>query len=385
MRLLLLTAPLFCAAISAQARTLVVHAGDSIRTAIAHANPGDRIEVLPGVYKEGGSTDLNALTITIDGIQLIGHSTPGNPVILENAGAQGYGVWVSPPNSVGPGPQSHNETPPCGYDGSTIHNFSIAGFTLRGFEQHGLHLACVNGFSITNNVAENNGVYGLFPVVSQHGFMAGNVVRGTLSDAGIYVGQSDEVLMTGNIAENNLIGLEVENSQHCSVIANEISNNTLGLLVDVAFGLIKNAQQKTLVALNNVHDNNRPNTGQPGNIASALPPGTGVLLLGADATTVTLNNVVNNNSSGIAVASLCLALALVGQTCPSGLGVNPLPDGNQITGNRVQGNGKVPTGIPLLNALEADLVWDGAGTGNCWSNNIFGTSVPPPSLLPACR
>jgi hypothetical protein len=94
---------------------------------------------------------------------------------------------------------------------------------------------------------------------------------------------------------------------------------------------------------------------------------------------------VNNNSSGIAVASLCLALALAGQTCPSGLGVNPIPDGNQITGNRAQGNGKVPTGIPILDALEADLVWDGAGTGNCWSNNIFGTSVPPPSLLPACH
>jgi hypothetical protein len=147
----------------------------------------------------------------------------------------------------------------------------------------------------------------------------------------------------------------------------------------------KNTQQTTLVTLNNVHDNNRPNTGQPGDIASGLPPGIGVLLLGANTTSVTLNNVVNNNSSGIAIASLCLALALAGQPCPSGLGVNPIPDGNQITGNRVQGNGKVPTGIPILDALEADLVWDGSGTGNCWSNNIFGTSVPPSSLLPACH
>jgi hypothetical protein len=47
----------------------------------------------------------------------------------------------------------------------------------------------------------------------------------------------------------------------------------------------------------------------------------------------------------------------------------------------VLGNGTLPSGTPA-DALLGDLAWDGSGTGNCWSANRFGTSVPP--ALPAC-
>jgi parallel beta-helix repeat protein len=303
------------AAFPASARTLIVRPGGSIRTALASALPGDRIVVLPGVYKEGAPGDLNALTITIDRIELLGRSTPGNPVVLENAGAQSFGVWVSPANSAGPGPEADDEHPPCGFDGSRIHGFSIRGFTLRGFQKHGLHLACVDGFTISNNVSEDNAVYGLFPVVSSNGFLTSNVVRGTSLDAGIYVGQSDSAVIAGNRSENNLIGLEVENSRNCSVLGNELNNNTLGILVDILPFLVKKTQDTTLVANNRVHDNNRVNTGTPGDITAVIPSGTGILILGGHAATVTLNKIENNGFTGIAVASLCLGLALQGNPC----------------------------------------------------------------------
>lgn len=370
------------AATPALARRLVVHPGGSIRAAISRALPGDKIVVLPGVYKEGAPGDLNALTITIDSIKLVGRSTPQNPVVLENAGGQSFGVWVSPMNSTGPGPQANDELPPCGFDGSVIHGFSIEGFTLRGFQKHGLHLACVNTFRISNNVSEDNQVYGLFPVVSSNGLLSGNVVRGTALDAGIYVGQSDSVVITGNRAENNLIGLEVENSRNCAVLGNELSNNTVGILVDVLPFLVKKTQETTLVAHNKVHDNNRANTGVPGDITAVVPSGTGILLLGGHTTTVTLNEVENNGFAGIAVASLCLGLALQGIPC-SGLDVDPDPNGNRITSNELEGNGAVPQPNPFFDSLRADLIWDGSGTGNCWSNNQFTTSVP--ASLPACQ
>jgi hypothetical protein len=81
------------------------------------------------------------------------------------------------------------------------------------------------------------------------------------------------------------------------------------------------------------------------------------------------------------VTSLCLAFALQGQTC-DGLDIEPNPDGNRIVGNLVLGNGGIPVGIPVLDALRADLVWDGAGTGNCWQGNNYATSVP--AALPSC-
>ena len=378
----ILCAALFVAA-AAEARTLVVRPGGSIRAALARAQPGDTIQVLPGVYREGQPGELNALTVTLDGIRLVGRPAPGRPVVLENPGGQGYGVWVSPSNSAGPGPEADDEHPPCGFDGSRLHGFSISGFTIRGFEHHGVHLACVDGFAIEDNVSEGNHVYGLFPVVSQHGVMSGNLVRGTDKDAGIYVGQSDRVLIAGNRAEDNLLGLEVENSRDCAVVGNELTGNTLGIIVDVLNDKILKTQERTLVALNRVHDNNRPNTAEPGDIIAVLPPGIGVLLSGADTTTVTLNDVRRNGFAGIGVVSICLGFVLQGQPelCAV-IDVEPNPDGNRIVGNTVLGNGTSPTGTPL-DALLGDLIWDGSGTGNCWSGNRFGTSAPSP--LPACH
>jgi parallel beta-helix repeat protein len=380
----LLTASLLLviAAVPASARTLIVHPGGSIRAALASALPGDRIVVLPGIYKEGASGDLNALTITIDNMELLGLSTPGNAVILENAGAQSFGVWVSPANSAGPGPEADDEHPPCGFDGSRVHGFSIRGFTLRGFQKHGLHLACVDGFNISNNVSEDNAVYGLFPVVSSNGFLTSNVVRGTSLDAGIYDGQSDSVIIAGNRSENNLIGLEVENSRNCSVVGNELSGNTLGILVDILPFLEKKTQDTALVANNKVHDNNRVNTGTPGDITAVIPSGTGILVLGGHAATVTLNRIENNGFTGIAVASLCLGLALEGSPC-TGLDVDPDPSNNHIILNDLVNNGTIPQADPLFDSLRADLIWDGSGTGNCWSDNRFATSTPP--LLPFCH
>jgi parallel beta-helix repeat protein len=365
-----------CTATAAEARKHVVQSGESIRDAIAQARAGDRIEVEPGVYHEGRPGDLNALTITIDGIELVGKPRPGRPVVLENAGNQSFGVWVSPANSAGPGPEADPERPPCGLDGSRIHKFRIEGFTVRGFEVHGVHLACVRDFRIEDNVAEGNHVYGLFPVLSQDGIVAGNVVRGSDKDAGIYVGQSDRVVIAGNLAEDNLLGLEVENSRDCSVLGNELAGNTLGIIVDILPGILRLTQERTLVATNRVHDNNRENTAEADDIIAVLPSGIGILLSGADTSRVTLNDVRGNQFAGIAVVSLCLAFELQGQQCPE-LDVDPDPDGNRIVGNRVTANGSVPPG-----PLSADLVWDGRGVGNCWSRNGHATSAPSP--LPAC-
>jgi parallel beta-helix repeat protein len=377
MRICLLAAlsgPLLCSS-SALARTLVVHPGQSIRAAIAHARPGDRIEVLPGIYREGAASDLNALTIGIGGLELVGRPHRGHPVVLENAGAQSYGIWVSPPDSSGPVPQADAEHPPCGLSGTSLRGFAIRGFTIRGFGVHGVHLACVDGFAITSNVSDGNRVYGLFPVVSKNGLVVGNEAMNTPEDAAIYVGQSDNVLIARNLVHDSLLGIEVENSRNCAVIDNEVHGNTFGIFVDILPFLERSTQVGTLVAGNHVHDNARANTADPSDILGVLPPGIGVLLSGADATTVVANRVERNPFAGIAVVNLCLGFALQGQAC--NVDVDPFSERNRIIGNVVRGNGTVGTGIPELDALKADLVWDGTGSGNCWQANSFATSAPP--------
>jgi hypothetical protein len=68
----LATAPL------ARATTIVVRPSDSIQAAIDAAPAGATIRVEPGTYHEPGVT--RALTVTKDGIRLIGAARPGRPV-----------------------------------------------------------------------------------------------------------------------------------------------------------------------------------------------------------------------------------------------------------------------------------------------------------------
>ena len=383
MRSSLLAAALLAAA-PVSARTLVVRPGQSIRAAIARASAGDRIEVQPGTYHEGAPGDLNALTITKGGLELVGLSRPGHPVVLENAGGQSYGIWMSPADSAGPGPQADDEHPPCGLNGNTLRGFSLRGFTVRGFAVHGVHLACVDGFSIVDNRSEDNLVYGLFPIVSRNGVMAGNVVTGTTLDAGISVGQSDNVTIAGNVAHGNLLGIEIENSRGCSAVFNEAFGNTFGIFVDILPFLERNTQERAFVAFNSVHDNAAPNTAEPDELLGLLPSGIGILVAGGRSTTVLANDVRRNAFTGIGVASFCLAAALQGLDCASlGLDIDPDPVNDRIVGNRVTGNGTVPQDNPFFDAIRGDLFWDGSGSGNCWSANVYQTSVPP--QLPACR
>lgn len=378
MRSLLLLAALLAAGLPASAATLVVRKGGSIREALARASPGDRIEVRPGVYREGAQGELNALTITQPGISLVGKPRAGEPVVLENAGGQSFGVWVSPANSAGPDAQKDPEHPPCGVSpgGTTLAGFSIRGFTIRGFEQHGVHLACVDGFSITDNHADANKVYGLFPIRSRRGVLAGNLVTNTDLDAAVYVGQSERVLIAGNVVRDNLLGIEVENSRNCSVIGNHASANSFGIFVDILPGLQKGTQEATLVAFNSVHGNNRDKPGNLGELLGFLPSGVGILMAGGHRTTVLMNDVRDNGLVGIAVASLCDALSEA--ECKA-LDVDPNPVDNRILSNRVVRNGQERKD-PFLGPL-GDLFWDGNGTGNCWEANVTST----PALLPSCH
>jgi parallel beta-helix repeat protein len=369
---------LFCN--PAIAGTFTVHPGSSIRSALANARSGDRVLVLPGIYHEGSPGDLNALGITATGIELVGLSSPSHPVILENAGGQSFGIWVSPSDSIGVGPESNPEDPPCAQSGLKIKGFSLAGFTIKGFARDGVHLACVDGFRLVDNVLDGNEVYGLFPLASRYGVIFNNEVVNTSSDAAIYVGQSENVLIAANRVHGDLLGIEVENSVNCAVTGNEVYGNTLGVLVDLLPFLGTKTQRNTLVSFNKIHDNNRPNTAEPGDLLGVFPAGIGILLTAADTTTVSGNLVTGNQFAGVGVASLCLPLSLLGEPCEV-VDVDPQPDGNRIIGNRVEENGTQPVPGPL-DAFRADLSWDGSGTGNCWKANDFATSAP--GALPSC-
>ena len=84
--------------------------------------------------------------------------------------------------------------------------------------------------------------------------------------------------------------------------------------------------------------------------------------------TVRDNQVVGNNSGGIAVIALPLP-----NPDPR---VDPVPDNNQVFSNVTLTNGRYPDRLrsPYHGA---DLIYDGTGIGTCFADNVFATSVPP--------
>ena len=82
----------------------------------------------------------------------------------------------------------------------------------------------------TNGPDPENGAYGIYPVQSSHILIDSSVAIGA-ADAGIYVGQSSQIIVRNSRAEYNVAGIEIENSTFADVYDNVATNNTGGILV----------------------------------------------------------------------------------------------------------------------------------------------------------
>jgi len=82
----------------------------------------------------------------------------------------------------------------------------------------------------TGGPKTSNGAYGIYPVKTQNTLIEDSVAIGA-SDAGIYVGQSNNIIVRRNRAQSNVAGIEIENSIGADVYENEAVGNTGGILV----------------------------------------------------------------------------------------------------------------------------------------------------------
>jgi parallel beta-helix repeat protein len=153
-----------------------------------------------------------------------------------------------------------------------------------------------------------NGAYALYPVLCKNVLMEECIAMGS-SDAGIYVGQSDSVIIRNNKAYWNVAGIESENSRWVEIYENETYENTGGLLVFDLPGLTQYGHT-TRVYKNFIHDNNHENFAQKGNIVASIPPGTGMMVLATHDLVVFNNQITDNTSVGVAVVSYELVAAL---------------------------------------------------------------------------
>ncbi|MFN5648862.1 MAG: parallel beta-helix domain-containing protein [Sphingobacteriales bacterium] len=154
----------------------------------------------------------------------------------------------------------------------------------------------------TGKMSEKNGSYALYPVMCEKVLIEECTARGA-SDAGIYVGQSRNIIVRNCKAYENVAGIEIENSWDAEIYNNEAYNNTGGILVFDLPDLKLKKGGNCKVYNNVVRDNNAVNFAPKGNIVGKVPQGTGILLLASTNVDVYGNKVINNRTVPTGVIS----------------------------------------------------------------------------------
>ncbi len=210
-----------------------------------------------------------------------------------------------------------------------------------------------------------HGPYGLYPVQCHNVLVEGSTVDGA-SDAGIYIGQSENVILRNNTALHNVAGIEIENTWYADVTNNEATDNTAGILI---FSLpIKDSPKPTTksvrVYMNRSHDNNRPSFAASGSVVGKVPAGVGLLIMAADEVEVFNNRITNSNTAQTGIVSYQI-LQTTFADVPNYI---PDPTNIYIHDNTYVGDAKMfdqsnPLGIALALTFPGTkaptIMWDG--------------------------
>ncbi|MCP1383116.1 parallel beta-helix domain-containing protein [Runella salmonicolor] len=195
---------------------------------------------------------------------------------------------------------------------SNAENIMLENFSVQDAKGDAIKTMNVNGITFRNVKTEwtgepkaTNGAYGLYPVMCQNVLIEGCVAIGA-SDAGIYVGQSKNIIVRNSRAYHNVAGIEIENSLVADVYDNESTENTGGILVFDLPDLVQKKGGNVRVYNNHIHHNNFPNFAPKGNIVAGVPQGTGVMILATNQVEVFNNKIIGNNSLGTGIISYFL-------------------------------------------------------------------------------
>lgn len=314
---------------------------ETLMTQLLDAKAGDVIEIPEGKFSFDRS-----LSLTADGVTIRGKGMDKTILSFAGqvAGAEGLLVTASD---------------------FTIEDLAIEdskGDALKVNEGENIVIRRVRT-EWTGEPKTENGAYGIYPVQTTNVLLESNVAIGA-SDAGIYVGQSKNVIVRYNRAEKNVAGIEIENTFDADVYENVATDNTGGILV---FNMPNLAQPgaRTRVYANEVNANNRKNFGHPGTPVATIPAGSGVVVNSNDAVEIFDNDIRDNKTSNIIIASIYSSgLSKDGMAAD----FDGYPESIYVYGNRMGGGGKNPDGLDLQALKLAkfgptgalpDVLWDG--------------------------
>ena len=253
------------------------------QAALINAKPGDVIELGEGRFDFKSTLSLDVSHVTLRG------KGPDKTILSfkdQGAGTGGEGLLVTSKEDV------------------TLADLAIEDARGDGIKANGTKRIVFRNVRTewTGGPKETNGGYGIYPVLCTDVLIEGCKVAGA-SDAGIYVGQSTNIIVRRNTVEKNVAGIEIENCTKADVYENVATDNSGGILVFTMPDLPTKDGRVCRVFNNKVVANNHDNFAPKGNIVASVPPGTGVMIMANDEVEVFDNTIEKNQTGGLSIIS----------------------------------------------------------------------------------
>lgn len=274
----------FMLAVIPMADALKIEPGDNaqeeIQEALILAEEGDVIELAEGTFVLKSTLSLDVDNVTLRGA---GMDKTILSFATQDAGSEGISVTSS---------------------GVLLTEFAVEdaiGDAIKTKGSKGISFINVR-VEWTGGPKSTNGAYGLYPVSSEDVLIDGCVAIGA-SDAGIYVGQSRNVIVRNSIAKYNVAGIEIENCYNADVYNNLATKNAGGLLVFDLPNLPQQGGHHVRFFNNKSIDNDTENFAPVGNIVGDVPTGTGLMIMANRDVEVFNNEFSGNGTTNILVSS----------------------------------------------------------------------------------
>jgi parallel beta-helix repeat protein len=314
---------------------------EEVQTALIKAKPGDIIEFAAGTYEF-----TQGLSLAVENVTLRGQGIDKTILSFKKQEDGKEGLLVS-------------------RDRFTIEGLSIQdtrGDAVKVNKAENITFRKVKA-EWTGEPSEKNGAYGIYPVQCTNVLIEDCISIGA-SDAGIYVGQSKNVIIRRCKAEKNVAGIEIENCTDAEAYENEATNNAGGLLVFDLPGLPVKNGQRIKVHHNKLIGNNHANFAAKGNMVATVAPGTGLLVMASHQVEIYKNTIKDNKTYGLGVISFLLT----GKKLEDDQ-YDPIPEAIFVHDNTFEGNGQEPTGeqgqllAMLVGSPMPEIIYDGIVKG----------------------
>ncbi|MBL0115397.1 MAG: right-handed parallel beta-helix repeat-containing protein [Sphingomonadales bacterium] len=309
-----------------------------LQSALIDAKPGDIVEIGAGRF------DLtDGLSLDVDRVTVRGAGPSATILSFKGQKGAGEGLLVTADDVV-------------------VRGFAVEDSRGDGIKSKGANRIVYHDLRVewTGGPKASNGAYGVYPVESSDILIDKVTVKGA-SDAGIYVGQSKNIIVRNSLAMFNVAGIEIENCYGADVYQNVATHNAGGILVFDLPNLPQKGGHSVRIFSNRSERNDTPNFAPKGNIVAGVPNGTGVIIM-ANRDVHVFNNILGENGS--------TNIFIVGyRNSFTDTGYNPLPANVVIGGNMHGRAGYAPGpqfegGAEMLAAMGSvpPIVWDGTGS-----------------------